>query len=298
MSQNRYKVLVLGSSGMLGHMVLRLFKDDPRFLALGTQMNNRSKPGYFNALEGVSRLEKIFKKYNGFDYCINCIGITANKIKNDDSSSVRIARLINSVFPAKLSKIAEKYNCKVVHISTDGVFKGTKPSYDEKSIPDSSDAYGKTKLAGEVDAGNFLNIRSSIIGPSPYEHAGLWEWFIHLPSGSLVNGFDNHIWHGVTTLQFAKLCKAIILKDRFLALRKESSVYHFAPNKPLSKFELLTLFKRYLNKNIEIKRSKQGKGVNRILHTRFKDLKKLLPYGLTMDQAIKQLLAYERKRDE
>ena len=298
MSVNKIKVLVLGQSGMLGHMVMRVLKESHRLAVFSTQMSNRAKPGYFNVLEGKEGLQRIFKKHEGFDYCINCIGLTSSKIKKNDNSSVRKARLINVMFPKQLAKISQAYECKVIHISTDGVFRGTKLSYDEKSKPDCKDVYGRTKLAGEVVADNFLSFRCSIIGPSPYEHVGLWEWFVNLPTGSQIRGFVNHIWNGITTLQFSQLCQSIILKNCFSTLRSKSSVYHFAPNKPLSKFALLNVLKRCLKKDVLIKKSTEGTTkVNRILRSRFHTLRKLLPYGMTMQQAINQLLIYERKRN-
>jgi len=297
LSVNKIKVLVLGQTGMLGHMVIRILKDNPKIIVFGTQICNSKKPNYFNVLKGIHRLKQIFKKHKGFDYCINCIGLTNNKINKQNKSSVKRARLINSVFPKQLAKIAKTYNCKVIHISTDGVFRGTKRGYDEKSKPDCNDIYGQTKLAGEDDSDNFLNIRCSILGPSPYERGGLWEWMSNLPAGSSVSGFINHIWNGVTTLQFSQLCKIIILKGCFSSLRDKSSVYHFAPNRPLSKFALLKILRNSLKKNVFIKRSVQGKGkICRILRSKFSDLRKLLPYDMDMQQAINQILLYERKK--
>lgn len=297
MSVNKIKVLVLGQSGMLGHMVMRVLKKNPSLAVFGTQMNNRRKPGYFNVLEGEEWLYQIFKKHSGFDYCINCIGLTNDKINKNDNSSVKKAHLINAIFPKQLAKIAKTYKCKVFHISTDGVFRGTRRSYDEKSKPDCHDIYGRTKLKGEINADNFLNIRCSIIGPSPYEHGGLWEWMASLPAGSSVPGFVNHIWNGVTTLQFSQLCQCIILKNCFSALRSKSSVYHFAPNRPISKFALLKILKDCLKKDVNIKRSIQGTGkLSRILRSRFRILRKLSSYDMTMQQAINQLLTYERKK--
>lgn len=300
MSANKIKVLILGQTGMLGNMVMRVLKKNPELKILGTQINNRVKPNYFDVLEGVNRLDQIFKKHNGFDYCINCIGLTNNKINKNVLSSVRKARLINAMFPKQLAVIARLYNCKIIHISTDGVFKGTKRNYDEKSKPDCNDIYGQTKLKGEVDADNVLNIRCSIIGPSPYEHGGVWEWMSDLPMASSVDGFVNHIWNGVTTLQFSLLCQAIILKDKFVELRRKSNLYHFVPNRPLSKFALLRILKDCLNKNgdVYIKKSVQGKGtISRILKSVFRDMQELVPYGMSIRKAINQLLEFERKKD-
>jgi hypothetical protein len=82
-------------------------------------------------------------------------------------------------------------------------------------------------------------------------------------------------------------------------LRSKSSIYHFAPNKPLSKFAFLEVLKRSLEKEVDIERSNPDTGkISRILRSRFRDLRKLAPYGMTMRQAINQLITYERKKHE
>jgi len=297
LSANKVKILVLGQSGMLGHMVVRVLEGSTKLEVFSTQISCRNKPGYLNALEGRRGLLRIFKKYGSFDYCINCIGLLNDKISADNPSSVRRTRLVNSLFPKYLAKVAGEYGCKIIHISTDGVFQGTKPAYYEDSHPDCKDVYGRTKLSGEVTADNFLTIRCSIIGPSPYEGGGLWEWFSGLARGAQVKGFTNHIWNGITTLQFGQLCKAIIINDYFSILRSRSAVYHFAPNRPLSKFALLKVLKNSLRKDIKVSKATQGPvKVSRILRSRYRFLRKLLPYGLDMQQAVTQLINYERKK--
>ena len=100
----------------------------------------------------------------------------------------------------------------MIQIATDCVYSGKTGGYNEDSLHDALDAYGKTKSLGEVRSSTFLNIRSSIIGPEINHKVLLLEWFLKQPKGAVLNGFSNHLWNGVTTLQFAELCLTIIKK--------------------------------------------------------------------------------------
>jgi len=275
------RILVLGSTGMLGHMVLRVLSKKETFEVEGTQSEEPNAPYYFNAEDGVK------EKFNKYDYLINCIGILSNAIDACDSISVARAIKINALFPHKLAKITKG---RIIHMSTDGVFSGKEGSYNEDSPHDCTDVYGKTKSLGEIDAPNVLNIRTSIIGPSPYKKKGLLECFLSQPDGTTVQGFTNHIWNGVTTLQFAQLCAAIIAHGVFDTLRQESHVFHFAPNEPVTKYELLQMFKEIFHKNVEVRPIEDCRGsIQRVLTTKYKGLKKLFPYGGTLEKATQQL---------
>lgn len=271
------KVLILGSTGMLGHMVLKDLSREKKFLVFGTHISKLNDLFYFNVEEGLEKLDVLYEENKGFDYFINCIGITADKIDSFDSSSIIKAVNINTLFPHQLAEFSRKKNIRVIHISTDGVFSGDAEFYDEDSPCDCIDIYGKTKSLGEVNNNNnFLNIRCSIIGPSPFEKGGLFEWFCSRPEGSKVTGYTNHFWNGVTTLQFAELCQKIIQKNCFDNIRKESSVHHFCPNQVISKYELLKLFKSILEKRIQVVPAVNGSSpVKRILRTKYNSLRNL-----------------------
>jgi len=297
LSESKLRVLVLGKTGMLGQMVYRLLRQDRRLRVAGTRMDDKRAAGYFNVLDGPRGFARLIEKTGGCDYCINCIGITANKIDESDAASVKRARAINAEFPGWLAAAASGYGCRVIHISTDGVFRGTKPGYTERSRPDCQDVYGRTKLAGEATADNFLTIRCSILGPSPHEKGGLWEWFAGLPAGARVRGYSNHYWNGVTTLQFARLCREIMVTGAFASLRKKSAVFHFTPNRTVTKYRLLEILRRVLKKKITLIKVRQGNGtVRRILRSRFRSLQKLVRHARPMEDAIRELVHYERNK--
>ena len=99
------------------------------------------------------------------------------------------------------------------------------------------------------------------------------------------------MWNGATTLQLAELCNAIIAKDYFNLIRNEAPVHHFCPNHPLSKFELLQLFKTQLRPDIEVIPVNSPDGpLSRILETRYIQIKKLFGNKEQVCVALKVLM--------
>lgn len=290
------KVLILGVTGMLGHMVQRVLEESPTIDVHGTHIFNKQDPFYFDVMFGLKDLEVICGRSPCYDYFINCIGILPGKIIEKDPATTRKAIKINSLFPHELSAFAKERNVKVIHISTDGVFSGGAESYHEDDIHDCPDFYGITKSLGEVFDEHFLNLRCSIIGPSPFFGEGLMEWFLKQPAGSVVSGYTNHIWHGISTYQFGKLCLKIIEGDHFENIRRESAVFHFAPNEPITKFNLLCLFKEIFNKNINVEaNASDDKIYKRILQTKYFGLKNIYDYSVPAARMVSELAFYMNK---
>ena len=287
------KVLVLGVTGMLGHMVERVLAESATIDVHGTHIFDKHDPFYFDVMSGLGDLKVICDRSPCYDYFINCIGILPAKIAEKDPTAIRKAIKINSLFPHELSAFAKDRGIKVIHISTDGVFSGEAESYQEDDTHDCPDFYGITKSLGEVFDTHFLNLRCSIIGPSPFLGEGLLEWFLKQPTGSVVSGYTNHIWHGISTYQFGSLCLKIIEDDHFETLRKESAVFHFAPNEPIAKFDLLCLFKKIFGKqvNVEAKVS-DDKIYKRVLQTKYGGLKNIYHFGIPAARMVSELALY------
>lgn len=287
------RVLVLGATGMLGHMVRRVLAALSSIGVEGTHVCEERDPFYFDVMSGLGKLEVICDRASRYDYFINCIGILPAGLSGNDPDAVRKAIKINSLFPHALSALARARGTRVIHISTDGVFSGQAEIYDEDARHDCLDFYGITKSLGEVTEDHFLNLRCSIIGPSPFLGEGLMEWFLRQPDHSTVPGYTNHIWHGISTYQFANLCLKIIRDDHFEELRRESAVFHFAPNEPIAKYKLLCLFQSIYEKKVNVQPvASDDKIYRRILRTRFRGLQQIYPYDISAADMVSELAAY------
>lgn len=290
------RVLVLGRTGMLGYMVFRVLSRSPKLDVEGTR---RSDPGdalYFDVRDGLGRLRKILEREGGYAYVVNCIGITLANIRPGDSASIREAIRVNSLFPYEIAALASEYRARVIHISTDHVFAGSRETYAEDAPNDCLEIYGKTKSLGEVPAREVLTIRCSLVGPDPVHRGGLLEWFLNVPEEKEIVGYTTYLWNGVTTLQFAELCRRIIEDGQFGALRDEAAVHHFCPNTPLSKYELLTLFNAAFGRRVKIVPGAAPQGpVKRVLVTRYGRLREI--YGPVGEMALAlEELAEEMRR--
>ena len=266
------KVVVLGSSGMLGSMVVDYLSRDPALEVAATVRTKELAAKCRERLPGVKWLtfnggspdsEKELVAIHGYDWIISAIGITKPLIHDDNAAEVERALLINSLLPHQLARQAQKGGARVIQIATDCVYSGSKGSYIESDPQDALDAYGKTKSLGEVTHAQVHHLRCSIIGPEPKERKFLLEWFRGQPQKAKVSGYVNHRWNGVTTLHFAKLCQGIINQNIGLA-----HLQHVVPGGDVTKCELLQSFARCFHReDISITPSEANVIVDRTLKT-------------------------------
>ncbi len=241
------KVLVLGASGMLGHKVFEVLSSNKKIDTYGTvtkiESFNNELPTkykikiidqiYANKLESVNNVLSTLEP----TVIINCIGIIK---QNKDINSTLNTIEINSLFPHKLAALAEKIKSKVITIATDCVFDGKKgTAYQESDIATCHDAYGMSKYLGEINYGNHLTLRTSIIGHELGSNLSLLDWFISTKSKT-VKGYTKAIFSGFTTLEFANLLNTYILPNKSISGLYQASTY------PISKYNLLrTIAKEY-----------------------------------------------------
>jgi dTDP-4-dehydrorhamnose reductase/SAM-dependent methyltransferase len=287
-------VLVLGASGMLGGMVYHYLKDRPGMNVLGTSRRPCEGMIHFDVYDGFKDAAIDLKK---IEYVINCIGVTRPYCRDDNMKEVKSAIHINSIFPHMLSDLAEKFGFKVIQISTDCVYSGRRGGYSEDAVHDAIDTYGRTKSLGEIRSRSFLNIRCSIIGPERFSKIFLLEWFLSHPKGSNINGFSNQLWNGVTTLQFARLCEAVIRGKKFDPLIRESSVHHFVPNDAMTKYDLLRLFNKIFDRGLVINKAKGPGGfIDHTLNTSYSTIQSFYPKS-TIEDGLKELKRYMEEND-
>lgn len=225
------KILVLGASGMLGYAIYRSFKKEG-YQVYGTYNNNKAadedfiKFSYNNAnmLELIQSIKP--------DLIINCLGII-KQVSN--SSNISELFKVNSILPKTLSMLAEDFNFKIIHFSTDCVFSGLKGAYSETSLPDPVDMYGMSKLLGEIKSDRVLNIRTSIIGHGLTTNSSLVDWF--LSQDGIVNGYSKAIFSGLPVNEISKL-----MLDKLDVLLTLNGLFHLSAS-PIDKYQLLSLIK-------------------------------------------------------
>ena len=263
------KTLILGANGMLGSMTERVLSKKMEMTVLSTSSHGNGASFSFNVLtDSIDDLVSEVKP----DYIVNAIGVIKPRIDEKDTHSVFEAVSINSAFPHLLNKVAEKYNAFVIQIATDCVYSGKEGNYNENSLHDPLDVYGKSKSLGEVNSENFLNIRASIIGPEVGRSQSLLEWFKGQDESLRLKGFSNHMWNGVTTLQFAKVCASLISEEA-----KIYGIFHFVPANMISKYDLLqSLNREYCGGTRDIESVIVNPAVDRTLSTIFHETNKTL----------------------
>jgi len=244
------KVLVLGASGMLGNSVMRLFASSPGCDVFGTlraaadvawfapDIRDRLVPGV--DIGDLRRLAELVADVRPH-VVINCIGVVKQLAEADDPL---VAIPINSLLPHQLAKLCSPVGARLVHISTDCVFSGSKGSYTEADFPDAHDLYGRSKLLGEVGYPHTVTLRTSIIGHELNSARGLVGWF--LGQRQAVKGYTHAIFSGFPAVELARIVRDVVIPHRELA-----GLYHVA-TRPISKFALLELIAKAYGVRTEI----------------------------------------------
>jgi dTDP-4-dehydrorhamnose reductase len=253
-------VLILGATGMLGYACSKVLSNDSELAVFGTSRNSDPEFIQFEATKGDI---SVLLKQTEPAWIINCIGVIKPYIDQNNPGSIENAIRINSEFPFLLASAAEKIGAKVIQIATDCVYSGVIGSYRESDLHDATDVYGKTKSSGEVPAFNVMHLRVSIIGPEVGRSTSLLEWFRNQPNGARLNGFTDHIWNGVTTHVFGKICLGVIKNNSF-----RPGPHHLIPKDNVTKAELLRIFVRAFNRpDIVISDHVNPVGIDRTLVT-------------------------------
>lgn len=139
------------------------------------------------------------------------------------------------------------------------VFSGSNGKYTEFSNHDALDQYGKSKSLGEPE--NALVIRTSIIGPEWHgNRRSLVEWFVG-KNGGKADGYMNHMWNGLTTLELCKSINKIIDNDMH-----QWDMFHLYST-DISKYELLQKMAVAFDLNIQINPVNANEACDRTLRT-------------------------------
>ena len=264
------KILVLGATGVLGSEILHQLSM-LNGIEITATTRNKSTAQKFSKSKGIKLHELDVLNFltsansydiNNYDVVINAIG--AIKQKN---ISVSEMYLINSEFPKMIAQSCIKSKTRIIHFSTDCVFRGEINNSKTESTPhDAIDDYGKSKSLGEVSQDNFWNLRASFIGNEINTNNSLFNWFLSQKMGSVINGFANQFWNGITSFHYGMIIRKMIEYSVY----PESRILHLVPENEISKYELLKNLQYNFNReDIIINRYTESEEIYRQIKTDF-----------------------------
>lgn len=214
------KVMVLGATGMAGHVINRYLREEGHemFPHRGRKhIDLYADTGFDELMQWVDECKP--------DVIVNCVGI----LVQPSADNPLMASAINDTLPHALATLGPR----VFHLSTDCVFSGKRGNYTEADVPDETKVYGATKARGDIDAPPHLTVRVSIIGPEIGEGTGLFAW-ARSEAGNDINGYKNAYWNGITTLELAKFVQRFVEDDDPL-----TGLLHLYSSPAVSKLTLL-----------------------------------------------------------
>ena len=178
------------------------------------------------------------------DYC---------ELHKDDAFNVN-AKAVGIV-----ADLCNKFNSRLIHISTDFVFDGKKGYYSEDDLPNPQNVYAKSKLEGEMRArtcSSFTILRTSVIyGWSPLErddlnsssgkpvNFALWT-ILKLKRGDILKIVNDQF----TTPTLADALADVILR---VAARDKNTLYHVSGISRISRYEFTKKIARIIGYTTE-----------------------------------------------
>ncbi|TDT52016.1 dTDP-4-dehydrorhamnose reductase [Fonticella tunisiensis] len=138
------KILVTGSKGQLGYEIINMVEDDE---VVGIDKDDLD-------ITDINKTYELIKEIKP-DVVIHCAAYT-----NVDGAErdIDMAYKVNVIGAQNIASACLNVNSKMVYVSTDFVFDGTKNEpYIEFDIPNPLSVYGKSKLAGELIVKDILS---------------------------------------------------------------------------------------------------------------------------------------------
>ena len=253
------RILVTGCNGQLGSEIRKISPEfsDYEFVFLSKKELNISDKK--NVLS--------FFKENSFYALINCAAYTnVNKAEKD----IKTAELVNNFGIKNLAIVCRRYSIKLIHISTDYVFDGSKKSpYIETDITNPINAYGTSKLNGELSMIS-VNPKNSIIIRTSWLYSNYSKNFVK----SILNHSKDNNSIDIISDQFGSPTNAYNLSLCILSILKEIKnntveIFHYSDSGIASWFEFASEIIKLHNLRININKINSDQFKSKIRRPKF-----------------------------
>jgi dTDP-4-dehydrorhamnose reductase len=209
----------------------------------GARKGAQQVPKFVDAESGEGLSEAVaFSKPN---IVVNCIAVTSVSQHMTETGLQRLTQ-INGVFPHRLATVCQQEGIYLIHFSTDAVFSGRRGDYSELDRPDATDAYGSSKLRGEVYGTGTLTLRTSLYGSTPWK-PGLVDWLVSR-KGGVVAGYENYFFNGLSLPTLRRVLECVVN-----VRQRPQGLFHLGTTK-VSKFALLEALSRELTLGVLVQR--------------------------------------------
>ncbi|XP_060065836.1 methionine adenosyltransferase 2 subunit beta-like [Ylistrum balloti] len=140
------KVLITGASGLLGRALYKEFLKDTTWEVLGLAFSRAH--GDLRKVD-ITSSEELTKVFDDFKPQV-VIHSAAERKPDVVEKQPDATRRLNIDATRKICELAGKIGAWVLYISTDYVFDGKNPPYNEDATPNPLNKYGESKLNGEL----------------------------------------------------------------------------------------------------------------------------------------------------
>ena len=150
-------------------------------------------------------------------------------------SDPALAQLVNVESTSHLARVCADVGAKLVYLSTDAVFDGSRGNYTELDATNPFSVYGETKLLGELAAlaihDDVLITRTNFFGWSPTGTRSILEFFVNaLRSGQQVSGYTDFVVSSIYVQDLLTAIYALVGSDR-------RGVVHLGASNARSKYD-------------------------------------------------------------
>lgn len=246
--KNRNKTMfITGVSGLLGNNLAYYFKDS--YDVVGQYCSHQV------FIRGIKTLRadicskdsfgEIIAKYEP-DVVLHCASLTdIDSCENHKE----LTKLVNSIGTSHLVQACKSPKIKLVYISTDSVYDGSKGNFKETDKVNSLNYYGVSKAEGEqavLKKKNSVILRTNIFGWNIQEKYSIAERILYeLLKYRPIKGFKNVYFSSIYTFEFARIVEQILSKEL-------TGIYNCASKTSLSKYEFTCALAKRLHLNHDL----------------------------------------------
>ena len=234
------RILITGSSGMLGKDIVEEFSDDSEIFGITRSNIKTMYPIFVGDINDPQLQRKVIKEVKP-DIIIHTAAIVNVDLCEIEKEA---ANNIHAKVPENLCFLS---NAKFIYISTDSVFDGQKGNYREDSLVNPLNFYAKSKVMGEkavLKANNkSIVVRTNIYGYHMPLGKSLAEWAIgKLSAGNQITGFSDVMFNPLYTKQLARIIRKLIDVDY-------NGIIHAVSSDVISKYDFLLKLAEEFNFN-------------------------------------------------